>query len=497
MQPEWSDMTELTPHPIQLVRQLASTLDESRVGYCHWKSNAGIERAEQGETDLDLLVARSDVALFVTALSSLGFFEVARPRSPAVPGTSDFVGYDAAADRFVHVHAHYQLVLGHDRTKNFRIPIERPYLHSASVKRLLPTPAPEFEYVIFVIRMVLKYAIADEILWAAARGNRAGLHPSEAAEFDALGSEVDPEGVRAVLRDHIPYVDPEVFKAAEAVVRGEYGFWRRVRVASRLREDLQAQARKGPFIDAWLRVWRRGVVAIQRRSGSPSRYQLASGGAMIAVLGGDGSGKTTVLAELERWFSGLFDVTSVHLGKPKWSWTTYLIRGIVKITGSIRSLFSPGGKAANDPAEWRRLVWLACQARDRYRTFKRVRRRANRGGLIISDRYPHPALSLMEVPQIERLTEGRPRSRFVRRLIRTEDRYHRKISQPEVVVVLKLEPEEAGRRKTDERYDYVVERAADIWDVDWSRWPVGQVDASQTREAVAADVKAHIWSSLG
>ncbi len=496
MQPEWNVMTQPNQPPIPLVRELVAALSDAGVGYCHWKSNAAIERAEQGETDLDLLVSRDQARKFVAVLSSCGFFEAVRPRSPAVPGTSDFMGYDMVADRFVHVHAHYQMVLGHDRTKNFRIPIERPYIDSSSVDRLLPTPAPEFEYVVFVIRMVLKYAIADEIFWAAARGRRAGPKPSEMEELEALGSHVDRERVRAVLSDHIPYIGPQVFEMAEAVVRGELGVWRRVRVAKRLRKDLEAQVRKGPLFDSLLRVWRRGVVMIQRRRGVPSRYQLATGGAMIAILGGDGSGKTTVLAELEGWLSELFDVKQVHLGKPKWSWTTYSIRGMLKIMGPIRSPLGSGRDAADDPAELRRLIWLACQARDRYRAFKRVRRYANRGGLVISDRYPHPALRLMEVPQIERLTDGQPRSRFIKRLIRAEERFHSMISQPDVVVVLKLEPEEAGRRKTDEDYEYVVKRAADIWDVDWSRWPVKEVDASQTREAVAADVKAHVWSSL-
>ena len=103
----------------------------------------------------------------------------------------------------------------------------------------------------------------------------------------------------------------------------------------------------------------------------------------------------------------------------------------------------------------------------------------------------------MDVPQIERLTFGQSRSRLVDRLIRVEERYHEMISEPDVVIVLRLDPREAGRRKTEEDYDYVVERSGEVWEADWSSWPVDVIDAGQSREAVTAAVKARIWSSLG
>jgi hypothetical protein len=40
-----------------------------------------------------------------------------------LPGVLDYYGYDWEAQRFVHVHAHYQLILGHGATKNYHIPI--------------------------------------------------------------------------------------------------------------------------------------------------------------------------------------------------------------------------------------------------------------------------------------------------------------------------------------------------------------------------------------
>ena len=103
---------------------------------------------------------------------------------PDIPGVTDFFGYDAVTNRFVHIHAHYQLVLGHDRTKKPPPPDRGGVSRvSASTQRLLPTPAPEFEYVVLVIRIVLKYALLDEVLWNALRGKATRPKPSENEEL--------------------------------------------------------------------------------------------------------------------------------------------------------------------------------------------------------------------------------------------------------------------------------------------------------------------------
>ena len=58
-----------------------------------------------------------------------------------------------------------------------------------------------------------------------------------------------------------------------------------------------------------------------------SRKRMANGGMLVAIIGGDGSGKTTVVNELRQKLSEEFDVIKVHMGKPSWSWTTIIIEG--------------------------------------------------------------------------------------------------------------------------------------------------------------------------
>jgi hypothetical protein len=155
--------------------------------------------------DLDLLIARADSERFATVLHRLGFKLVFS--SSGLPGVSSYYGYDADADadadadRLVHVHAHYQLVVGDDLTKNYRIPLEEAFLESATYEGEFRVPAPELEYIMLVIRLVLKHLTWDAVVAHlaripdSARGARAsaGAHRPRARRRDARA----PPAVRA------------------------------------------------------------------------------------------------------------------------------------------------------------------------------------------------------------------------------------------------------------------------------------------------------------
>lgn len=487
--------------PNALIARLAVALDERGVSYCHWKSNAAIARSESGLNDLDLLVARDHAAPFREALSGLGFARVERQGKPIPPGKEDYFGYDAASGTFVHVDAHYQLVLGHDRTKNYRIPLERAFLESAQRRGVFRLPTLELEYLVFLTRMVLKYAVWDEVVWRSLRGQRARLKASEREELVFLESSVDPSLVAAAVRHHAAWLGDGLLEACRSVALGEVSLAQRLRIGRRLHRRLAAHAQRNEATDGVLRLARRVVMALQRQIGLLPRFRLASGGAMIAVLGGDGSGKSTAVEELGNWLGGEFDVRRIHLGKPRWSATTYGIRAAFKVARVSRDAMrrtEPDQTfgAVESEGGYRAMAWLVCTARDRYLTYRKARRFANRGGIVVSDRYPHPALTSMDVPLIGQLGGSRPAGRLAETLQSIERGYHDRIEPPEFVAVLRVDPDTAARRKTDEPAEYVKRRVAEIWKIDWEAASVSVIDARRPPEEVAAELKSLIWDAL-
>jgi len=171
---------------LELVSSLCRALQEAGVRYCHWKSNESLDRSASGENDLDLLVHRSDARRFEEILRDLGFRDALLPRWKELPGVYHSYAVDRGSGRFVHIHAHYQLVVGDDMTKNYHLPIEVPYLASARPVTPFLVPAPEFELGLFLLRMVIKHCTWDAFLTL-----QSSLSRSERRELDDLLRQVD------------------------------------------------------------------------------------------------------------------------------------------------------------------------------------------------------------------------------------------------------------------------------------------------------------------
>ncbi len=488
-------------HSLQLIAALAGALADSEIAFCHWKSNADLERSLTGDNDLDLLVSGAHRARFRSLLSELGFVEATAPRE--IAAIESHLGFDAESGRLVHVHAHYQLVLGDDRTKNYRLPIEGAYITTARTELGLRVPAAEFEFVVFVVRMALKYCTWDEIAWRGLRGRRAGPTARERMEFEYLRTHVRPEGVAEVIEAHLPFIGHELFAACARPLGERVSAAERARTARRLEIALQPYARVSRRSDRARRIGGRVAESTARRARRSPKRRLVAEGAMVGIVGGDGAGKSTALVELEAWLSRELDVRVVHLGKPPWSATTFGMRAALKAgTRAAEALGDivprgPVRDGARAVSGYRPLVWLLCTARDRKRTFVRARRFAVRGGVVLCDRYPHPRLVSMEAPLIRgRASEEGLHGWLVEAMARAEERYHSSIAPPELLVVLRLDPEVAVLRKHTERSESVRRRGAEVWNIDWHASGAQVVDAGQPPDAVLRELKQLVWSVL-
>ena len=500
-----SPVREVVPAPrarpedglLPLVADLCGALDQECVSYCHWKSNAALAQAVRGETDLDFLVARGDAQRFSVISRRLGFKET-RParRSAEVPGVVHYWGYDSQSDRFVHVHAHFQLVLGDDTTKNYHLPIERAFLASARRSGLVPIPAPELELAVFVIRMILKHWTWDALLMGRGR-----LPPSASFELDYLRSAVGRTGLGDIVGASLECLDRELIDICLESLQGRPSIWARARLAQRVHRALRAHARRRYIPDVCLKALRRVVGFMRRRiGGRPRRGRLANGGAIIALVGGDGAGKSSAIHELHAWLSRVVDTKRFHLGKPPRSWTMAAFLAALKLTrwvhGAIRFTAVPPSTGlptiTASPVVLLRAVFLA---RARYRAYGQARRFASNGGIVLCDRYPLPTIQSMDGPWAARF-RAMPQKRWLRHLSRLELRYYRHILAPDLLVVLRVDPETAQRRKDGEPPEMVRTRCREIWEKDWTGSGAHVVDAGRPQPEVIAYLKQWIWREL-
>lgn len=479
---------------LSLVVRLCDELRREGIAYCHWKSNEALDRSASAENDLDLLVARPHAGRFLSILQDLGFREAVAARWKHLPGVFHLYGLDEPTGRLVHVHAQVQLVIGDDMTKNYRLPIEHAYLETSEQGPLFRVPSAEAELAVFVVRMMLKHATLDAVLSGLGR-----LRENELRELADLTRRADPSTLRSFVGETLPFVGLSLWLSCLRAVQGDASVRSRVMAARALQRALSAHARRSRHVDVWIRIWRRGRVLGRRLIRAERGKELVLGGALIAVVGGDGAGKSTTVKELCSWLSESFLVTRVHLGKPPRSLLTRIGRGFWRSRKGAETALESGGSGADvgpiDGTRRARQVWDVLNARDRYRAYARARRLATNGRIVICDRYPLPEISLMDGGRGRRLLAAP--NPTVRMLARLERRYYDHIHTPDILIVLRVDPDVAVLRKQGEENEaFVRPRAEEIWRMDWSGTQANVVDANRPGVQVVSEVRALVWARL-
>ena len=478
------------PTPVELtegclLERLATALREQGVVYCQWKGHWSGHRWAAGRADVDLLVDRESIVRLRSVLDELGF----KPALPAgerqIPGVESYFGHDPTVPRLLHLHLHFRLVLGDYWRTIYRLPIERAMLDAATPGFPFKVPAPAYQYLVFVLRMVLRQR-GRTLLPPRTRWLR-GMQ----GQLDFLDGRSSREAVAFILERHLPSVDLELFDRCRDSLRLEADPVERAAVRRALHRRLRAHARRPSLPALLVAMGEELLPAPARRSLIQSGMGLRSGGTVAALAGGDGAGKSTSARALGAWLGSEFPTLRAHLGRPPRSLLTLLVGGALKLERAVYRWLrqaEPVGSAIE-------LLRHVCTARDRYRLYERAHRFAAAGGIAICERYPIPQDRILVGPCIPDLVGSNPAG-IARSLRDLEAAYYQRMLPPDVLFVLRLPPDVAVLRKPDEPADYVRARGQVVWDTDWSGTGAQVVDANRSFPEVLSELKSRLWSAL-
>ncbi|MFP8870923.1 MAG: hypothetical protein VCB43_05555, partial [Myxococcota bacterium] len=121
----------------------------------------------------------------------------------------------------------------------------------------------------------------------------------------------------------------------------------------------------------------------------PRKKRLLGRGRVVALIGADGTGKSTLTEDLRERLSWKLKVENAYLGLPR---TSPSVRSL-KWLGTKLTKLGFSRLAAFASA----LRWISV-ARVRLREARRAQRLAARGWLVIADRYPQPEFASMSAP---------------------------------------------------------------------------------------------------
>jgi thymidylate kinase len=490
-------------------------LTEEGVRYCHWKSNEHLDAALTGDTDLDLLVDHAAATTTVAVLGELGFKRFNAPPEISYVGVEDYLGLDHATGRLAHVHLHYRLVLGEKYLKGYRLPWEELLL---STRRLDPewntyVTDPNLELVLLVVRAAIKLRRRDR-LTSARRSRYVGGDLER--EFTWLVKRTDPDRVQGIARELLGHHAAVVLlRTLTAGLTTEQLLELRGAAAPVL-DRFRTYDRQAGNLERWRREWRdRSRRAMRRFFGARVvlGFSLPRGGVIIAFVGADGSGKSTVVRATTSWLSWRLQVLPVYLGfgDGKISLFRRLLQSLARAGSKSLSRPSPEVFPGSQESGVRRVPPKVSRLKSTWRVLwawsivreKRVRLREaiqarNLGHTVICDRYPQAQIGeLSDGPLLSRFAENR--TGWFRAAAGWELEAYRAMEAtvPDLVIKLHVAPEVSARRKHDVSLESLRQRVDTVRQLRFAKsTQVLEIDSNQPLDAVLLQVKRAVWKAL-
>lgn len=307
--------TEITVG-LEVVNRLIRKLHEEDIVYCHWKSNEHLREGMLGITDLDILVERNACLSLARVLSETGFKRFAARPWRAYPAIEDYLSVDRTTGKLVHLHLHYQLTVGEKHLKGYRLPWEDMILSNRQFnhKEKIYVADSNVEMILLLVRAALKLRTRDRVFAWLGRPYFRGTMLKEFRWLkERTQMEIAVETAKGVLG-----------KQAAGLVRSMITAQPSLRLLHAFRKSAdrhlslyRTYGKAEGILRRWLRelYWLLGAVNKRYLHAPVPFSRLAiNGGLVVALVGPDGSGKSTLTKELYSWLSWKVDVLTIYFG---------------------------------------------------------------------------------------------------------------------------------------------------------------------------------------
>lgn len=468
-------------------KKLFSLFNANYVVYCNWKGTSKIEEGVDGVGDIDILMSPKSKELAESLLEKTGYVKVQTQWVCRFKDIYDWIGFDEDTGKLTHVHLHYRMIAGHTYTMEYTLPWADDVLKDrVLLANGMYSISPEWELIVFLTRLGLEYPNKKVDV------NNGRLKQEALSELKYIQEHVDwhrfSETAKKCYGDGSNVIVG--IGGKQSLTKGD--FERLANVATshfggRLLNRLYKVVSK---LKSLL-----NDCTITTRVFHVARKKCVPHGLVIAVMGQDGSGKSTVTNDILQWLDWKLEVRRFYLG----SGDEYYNPWQRKLK---RKLNDPKFSWAKPLQYWLYFSEYLASARYVLRTVKRARKYANKGGIALMDRYPQDEFyGINDGPKIRvELLDKVPQGLkwLAKMYARSEERCIIKAAsnEPSMVFKLMLSPEESMRRKPFENYEAVKMKHEIIKTLTYPKSQVVRVDAEQPYEEEITSIKKKIWQRI-
>ncbi len=489
--------------PLEKIAALLMRLNRYDTRYCHWKTNLDLDKALRGIDDLDLLVAEADFPTFNIALLQEGFVEAESITSRYQPGIYHFLGNDMATGRLINAHLHLHSMTGDHFLKSWVLPFDEMLLQDTRRMAGMPVPSPEAELIIYVVRSMIKYASLFDFLLKVRSG------PASTAEHDHLTEQADLDRVRRLLARHLPEIDTKRFLEALALLGNEEGLSRKVLLGRDFKRRLKKYRRYSAPVQTAITAQAVARMAWNRLIHRHKHMRLRNGGKIIALVGPQATGKSTIAAELKKWLGVELAVISIHAGKPPRTALTLLPSLAIPLARRLmpgKATVKIEKDAIDNDSRHFPLIFIIRKvmlAWDRRALLRKVWRQARNGKVVISDRYPSDLVGAIDGATFRDEAIAAEQSALKKWLMRLERKLYTDVCPPDLVLELTVSTEKAiernlkrNKKGPKQTTDYVRLRHSMKYKPVFDHCPVVKISTDDDFEQMMLRIKDIVWSVL-
>lgn len=456
-----------------IMYKLFNSFEQNNILYLHFKSNTNLDKSFEGKGDFDVLVDKNRISDIETLIIKCNGKRHNPVHIGSYPGVDNWLVFDDLSGKIYHLHLHYQLATGKSFVKDYVIPWN-DVLFSTRVKDPnygIYITNPNVELLLLTFRIVLKAKMFDRCkkLFGLYKLNR-GMQK----EWDDLSGKVSHSELLKVSESLSPGVPSGIIDIISKENLTSSDFFR-LHVCVR---KAMSDYRRVSGIEATVRseiynmvVRARKILSVKFGRLSILRKTSLQGGLIIAFVGVDGAGKSTVSNEIAKWIrQGKIECRRFYMGTGDGKTTFFnsLVKKVVRLKdkGNVSHDIDPSvthsGRNKGSVSLFKtpysflkRAVRIyqigSVQSNNKEKIIRMNRYRLN-GGISVLDRWPQIEIAGQnDGPKIKMLEDCFAYKRFIRRWIEKERSNLGIVKEikPDLVFRLNISIDTCMNRKTE------------------------------------------------
>lgn len=482
---------------LEISKKLFDSWNNNNLNYCHWKSNEHLSEGLDGITDLDVLLDADHKQIGHKLLKKCQFLSCCSQFGSRYPNVEDWLGFDCETGKLVHLHLHYKMITGHKGMKEYTLPWSDEVLLTKVMDECtgVYVADPNYEILTLYTRFGLK-AHYKQI--KKARIGNFCIGKDNIKEITYLKERIDWIRVADIIKKYFGSDSDSFLQLMKKDVITGSDFLLIRKLAEKNFRNCRRYSSLGVFCRTLVYHSAGHFQALIKRMGRlpiTRKTPISSKAPIIAVLGQDGAGKSTVVKDIRKWLSWKLDICQFYLGSgdhyQPWE---------KRMQSCLHGSNNPCAKLIR---KWLPFLYLSKLGKYVYKTVVKANKYAHKGGIVLYDRYPQTEyVGINDGPKIRtsimQHVNGGLLYILANHYAKKEEKYLRKATlySPDVVIKLMLTPEESIRRKPHENYEAVKEKHEIIKSLKFDNAAVYTVDATQAYDNEIIEIKNIIWQNI-